>query len=612
MLVARGVYEGPFALVSGVNVFGGYRPDFRDRDLELYPVLIESSRPGEPVVTCAGVTAVTRFEGFTLAGSDATTPGAGSTTLYSDVCGPDVVFSALTILAGRGAPGERGDDSSDNLADWGLSSLGQLDGVNGADGRPASTSACPRVRGGVGGAHLCRAADVSGGGGGDGTCPDSGCVNGRACGNAGCTDFTVGGVCDLDAALRVAVANPAAGPGRGPAAGAAGELTYDAPTNRGICNFCDDNPTLPRNGGIGGDAGEGGDGMGGLGCSGAPMLDARVGILRGGAGTDGTPGTDGGGGGGGTAGAGYDVIGGTTGACDDRSGGAGGGGGSGGCGAPAADGGTGGGTSAGVIVRLVGGSRGPSFEDVRVVTASGGRGGDGGVGASGGSAGRGGLGGPAAFWCARTGGRGGDGGRGGAGGGGGGGCGGSSYGVAVVGGASTDAYVAEILAAVDVDTVGVGGPGGSGGFSPAGAGTDGTRRHPHGRHRPPLSPGTVDPRLPATTLPLPPRSLETSHARPVSAPLRRVQSGQLRQREEQADDAREVQDEEVLQGVPQAHHAQGSEDLEGLRSRGRRRRVATCTTSPSPSGARECVRSRRGCRASRGGCRARRGGGRGR
>ena len=38
VLVSRGIYEGPLDVVGGVSIFGGYSPDFRDRDLALYPV----------------------------------------------------------------------------------------------------------------------------------------------------------------------------------------------------------------------------------------------------------------------------------------------------------------------------------------------------------------------------------------------------------------------------------------------------------------------------------------------------------------------------------------------------------------------------------------------
>ncbi|UJR79053.1 hypothetical protein [Sandaracinus amylolyticus] len=475
VLVSRGIYDGPFDVVGGVSVFGGYSPDFRDRDLELYPVLIERSaaEAGTPPLTCRNVTAATRIEGFVIQGSDATREGTGSTAVLVDGCGAAVRFASLTVLAGRGADGVRGDDSSTNLRDWGLATLTQLDGTRGSEGAPGNTDgiACRRVEGGAGGRQSCRSVDVSGGRGGAAECPGNICTNGAACANAGCTDFTSGGVCDIDRVLALATPNPAAQAGRGPMPGAAGELSFNAPTNRGVCNFCDDNPTLLRDGGNGDDGETGANGGGGLGCSAPPIVDAQ-GRLAGRRGTDGTSGTDGSGGGGATAGGGYEVIGGTSGSCADRSGGSGGGGGSGGCGAPQADGGGGAGHSVGVLVIARGGP-GPTFEStVRIVTASGGRGGDGGVGAAGGAGGTGAGGGVGRFWCARTGGRGGDGGRGGAGGGGGGGCGGGSHGVYISG--ADAAYRDAVAASVMIERAGVAGRGGRGGFSPGMSGTDGT------------------------------------------------------------------------------------------------------------------------------------------
>jgi hypothetical protein len=474
VLVSRGIYDGPFEIVGGVSVYGGYAPDFRDRDPELYPVLIEDrgAEPGTPPLVCRNVDVPTRIEGFIVQGSDATQAGGGSTAVLIERCSEAVHFGAMLVLAGRGADGARGDDSSVNLRDWGLSSLRELDGVPGGDGSPGTGGGpCLPVSGGAGGRHQCRGVDVSGGAGGAAACPGDICRNGSPCANAGCTDYTRDGICDYDTVLRLAVANPPAQPGRGPAPGAAGELTYNAPTNRGVCNFCDDNPTLRREGGDGGDGADGHDGEGGVGCASAPTIDAS-GRVRAGDGGPGAPGTDGSGGGGGTAGGGYEVIGGTMGECTDRSGGSGGGGGSGGCGAPHADGGTGGGYSIGILIRLDARGRGPTFDDgVRIVTGSGGHGGDGGVGAAGGAGGSGGVGGVGRFWCARNGGRGGDGGRGGAGGGGGGGCGGGSHGVYVIG--RNAEYADEIRRRVTIDSAGVAGRGGRGGFSPGHPGTDG-------------------------------------------------------------------------------------------------------------------------------------------
>jgi hypothetical protein len=475
VLVARGIYDGPVNLLPGVSVFGGYAPDFADRDLTLFPVVVErrSAPPGTPVLTCRGVVAPTRVEGLTVQATDAVAPGEGSTAVYLDGCGPEVVLADVLVLAGRGAPGARGASSSENPAAMGAG-LGDLAGVDGSGGRAASdTGVCRTLAGGGGGLHACFGVDVRGGFGGSAACPNIGCVNGQPCGNAGCTDFTVGGVCDFDAVYSVAVPNPSAGDGRGTLPGAAGEATYNAPTNRAVCNFCDDNPTLPRDGVDGEDGPSGFSGVGGAGCGAPVLLDGASGRVRSGGGTGGGGGTHGSGGGGGSAGAGYAVIGGTFGACSDRSGGSGAGGGSGGCGAPGANGGQGGGASVAIVVRLgAGASEGPRFEDVRVVTASGGDGGDGGVGAGGGAGGVGGRGGTASFWCARNGGRGGDGGRGGAGGGGGGGCGGASHGVLVMG-APSDGYVDALEQDVMVEAAGIAGRHGRGGFSPVFSGTDG-------------------------------------------------------------------------------------------------------------------------------------------
>ncbi|MGF1469070.1 MAG: hypothetical protein ACFCGT_23335 [Sandaracinaceae bacterium] len=478
VLVAEGSYEGPVNLLPGVSLFGGYRADFRDRDLELFRVVVErSADPGAPPLLCENIREATRVEGITLVASDAARAGDGSTAARFDGCGSEVELTRITVFSGRGADGVGGDDSSDNLADWGLSRLADLDGVDGAPGRDGTLAGqlCTLVAGGRAGTKACRTRNVSGGSGGAGSCVETGCVNGSPCGNGGCTDFTTAGVCDFDAVLDAATPNPAPGDGRGLDPGDAGPLTYNSPTNRGTCNFCDDNPTLPRDNANGEDGGSGNDGVGGQGCTVPPTLDLATGRLAGGDGSSGQPGTDGSGGGGASAGAGYDRIGGTVGSSQAARGGSGGGGGSGGCGAPAADVGTGGGASVGLVVRVPEGEdAGPTFAEVRVVTACGGRGGDGGVGADGGRAGIGGIGGLGRVFCARAGGRGGDGGRGGAGGGGGGGCGGGSHGVVVVRrGANVNAYVAERAASLTSDEAGGPGRAGRGGFSPGVGGTDG-------------------------------------------------------------------------------------------------------------------------------------------
>jgi hypothetical protein len=474
VLVAQGSYA-PFSVVGGVSVFGGYRSDFRDRNSALYPVQVEhaSAADGTPVLRCTDVSDDAVIDGITFVGEDAQTAGRGSTTLYFDGCGPQVRLANVTVLSGRASDGRPGEDASARLP-GGIPSLADLAGADGRGGREggAQGGACSRLNGGAGGSKSCSGRDVSGGAGGAAECPDLQCSAFSPCGNAGCTDFTTNGVCDYQTVLLLAVPNPAPGGGRGSAPGRAGSPSYNAPTSRGVCNFCDDNPTLPRLGDDGGDGAGGTVGSGGGGCSASALaLDAsgRGAATAGGAGASGS---DGSGGGGGSAGNGYSVVGNTESGCSDVPGGSGGGGGSGGCGAPSGGGGGGGGASLGIVIVLPAGGVGPTLSEVRVVTASGGRGGDGGIGAAGGAGGEGAQGGGSAFWCARSGGRGGNGGNGGAGGGGGGGCGGASHALYFVG-APTNGYRDQVSAALEVEQAGVAGQGGRGGFSPGNRGTNG-------------------------------------------------------------------------------------------------------------------------------------------
>jgi hypothetical protein len=474
VLVAQGGY-GAFEIAAGVSVFGGYRSDFRTRDPALYPVVIEHPEPqqGAPVLTCRDVQISTVIDGLTLVGEDATAPGIGSTSALFDNCGPALKLSNVVLLAGRGADGRSGADAASRLPD-GVGSLTQLNGRGGVRGVDTSSGsgACVTLAGGSAGRLSCGGQEVSGGGGGAAACAETGCSNGRPCANAGCTDFTSGGVCDFDTVLALAVANPPAGAGSGREPGAAGESSFNAPTNRRSCNFCDDNPTLQRLGQDGADGAQGASGAGGFGCGDVGITLDPQGRASGLPGFDGNSGEHGSGGGGGSAGNGYDVIGGTEPGCSDVAGGSGGGGGSGGCGSPAGGSGQGGGASLGLVVRPPADGFGPTFENVRIVTASGGRGGDGGIGAAGGRGGQGAPGGISRFWCARSGGRGGDGGEGGAGGGGGGGCGGASHAV-LFSGVSADAYRSQLASSLTIELAGLSGQGGRGGFSPGFSGGSG-------------------------------------------------------------------------------------------------------------------------------------------
>jgi hypothetical protein len=97
--VARGVYEGPVTMVPGVSSSAATAPDFRDRDLGLYPRALErpTASPGSPCCVCTNVRSHARSRASPcIAGSDASGPGQGSTACHLDGCGPEVVLATLT------------------------------------------------------------------------------------------------------------------------------------------------------------------------------------------------------------------------------------------------------------------------------------------------------------------------------------------------------------------------------------------------------------------------------------------------------------------------------------------------------------------------------------
>ena len=490
VIVAQGVYDEQVELAAGVSMYGGYRADFQDRDTAAFEVEVRhtSGPAGTPALVADGIHAATEIGGITVTGTDAAAAGQGSTAALLVDCGPELMFFEVIVNAADGADGTDGQSSTALMAALGVTSSAMLDGAAGTAGghgidTDQTNCSGHTVAAGSGGAKTCALtdADVGGGDGGDATCPDTGCTIGEPCGNGGCTDYMVGDVCDFDAVYADAIPNPEAEDGNGSAGGGAGPVTYDAPTTRWGSNFCEDNPTLRREGGDGEAGGEGEDGAGGWGGTDpAGLFDATTGRWRGVSGTPGVDGTDGSGGGGGTAGNGYDRLSGAGSEYLDHLGGAGGGGGSGGCGALGATGGMGGGGSIGVVIILAGtDTAGPTFGDALVVVGQAGSGGDGGQGIGGGAPGSSGLGGDGDFWCARTGGRGGDGGKGGAGGGGGGGEGGSISGFHVVAPEGVDAsgYLDDLAEVNEVSPLPVAGSAGSAGFSPGdpgGAGIAGT------------------------------------------------------------------------------------------------------------------------------------------
>jgi len=457
--VATGVYEELLTLRARVAVYGGYSSDFRVRDRLLYEVAILSPPPeGE---AAGAVNAVdlqgqpegsTVFDGFSVYGWDARTPGASSYAVYVAGCDASVRLSYNRIHAGSGGPGGRGQDGDD--------------GASGARGEPGEhaldlltaygvpehdCAAEHHGSGGAGGVSSCSdgAVDTRGGSGGGRVCPR---WDARA-------DSTVAPLPQEDG---LPGANGAA------AGGSAGwDVFHQAYQCVGYVSYGDV------------EGGEGADGIGGpAGSSGDGCAAAAGGIVEGlwrpAAAADGLAGDHGGGGGGGGSGAGAYVH--TScfskGYGYDNLGGTGGGAGAGGCAGTPGTAGTGGGGAFGIFVVLA--AEAPSAPHIvhnHLYGGVGGPGGDGGNGGTGGSGGAGALGGAGGglvdpvepSYPAFKGGKGGNGGDGGHGGGGGGGCGGPAYGIHASDPAAPD--LVDWAAGNTFVSPGAGGPGGLGGFS---------------------------------------------------------------------------------------------------------------------------------------------------
>ncbi len=275
VVVAQGSYDQTVVLRAGVSVFGGYRSDFGDHDPEVFEVKVErpTERQGLPVLEGDGIRSPTEISGLTLVGSNGESPGTGSTAAFLSDSDENLYFHDIRIIAGQGVDGGDGSSSSEvleALTGGGLSTLDGFSGGEGAEGFDANTNLCEgqSAPGGDGGLKTCPAtgADISGGLGGSSSCPDTGCLEGEPCPNAGCTDFMLGDACDYETMQAAAVSNPSAEAGHGAGGGAAGPVTYDAPTTRAGSNYCADDPSLQRVGGNGEPGRDGADGAGGDGC----------------------------------------------------------------------------------------------------------------------------------------------------------------------------------------------------------------------------------------------------------------------------------------------------------------------------------------------------------
>jgi hypothetical protein len=458
--VATGVYTESVSLASGVGVYGGYAPDFHERDLIAYETAVMGSemsaaQPG--AINGIGVGTHTVLDGFTVFGASNLTIGGVSYAVYLKDVGA-LVVSNNHIHAGTGGAGLPGP-----AGDSGQTGGGGAAGIGAQNTEYAGCDASLHALGGLGGSGSCASADTSGGHGGTRVCPDAP------------TQVQTTGQSPSDQEWGANAANVAWIFGMG------GEPGWDQLVGYSSCGVCSANNDhgsdgLPGNGGVPGeDGGSGGSCSDGDGSVDAQGLWVATQAPAGGAGTSGI------GGGGGGAGGGIDVLDGC-GNVTRAVGGSGGGGGAGGCQGSGGQPGLSGGGSFGIFAvwtNLGGGSL-PLIADNTIVRGVGGTGGPGGAGGLGGAGGAGAAGGPSnqgtgtfpVVYCGSDGGYGGNGGPGGHGAGGGGGCGGPSLGLFAHHDSGID--VSAVFAGNTV--LGGGGPGqgGAGGPSYGNPGSNGS------------------------------------------------------------------------------------------------------------------------------------------
>ncbi len=413
ILVATGLYTESVLLKAGVRIYGGYSPDFKNRDIVLNRSTILAPEPDFSTIpelpgtmNAKDITTKTVVAGLTIEGYDVSNSpkslGQPSYAIYVVNSNDQLLFINNQVIGGQGGPGASG-------------ASGQPGNPGGSGGTGVAARECltPDCR-------TNNESDPGGLGGNNPACAAAaGCLGMPATGAdtqtfpapaAGCT-YPIGG----------------------------GWNEY----NGSDAKFCKYDCTIHNsalNGLNGASASTSGSpGVGGLGCSnGAGSIISGKWVAA--AAADGTNGTDGKGAMGGSAGgtvrnskaATCTVP--TLGANYGDLGGSGGGGGAGGCGGARGLRGGSAGASIAVFIASANGTY-PRFTGMMIMLGSGGSGGNGGAGGAGGPGGNGGPGGAhtSVAWCAGYGGGGGDGSAGGDAGGGGGGCGGPSYGFAGVG-----------------------------------------------------------------------------------------------------------------------------------------------------------------------------------
>jgi hypothetical protein len=450
ILVAEGDYVEQVVLAKGVNLYGGYSSDFKERDVVSLPAVIEapqpdftSAAPRLGSVNAVGITQPTVFAGFTVRGYDVTyrppagLPGKSSYGIYVRDSTAALVIANVHVYGGRGGDGTAGNPGGP--------------GANGETGAPGLNSKeCQ--------SESCAGESQAGGlAGANPICP-------AAMGNAGAPSSG-----DADPQQYQ---SGAGGNGFG---GSNGTYAHQDPSQDNLCKY---DCVIPNGGLNGGPASDGPDGFaqgGGSGCA-SPAGGISGVEWTGGGGSGGAGGTSGTGGGGG--GAGGCVInvnppGCTIGNLVGDLGSTGGGGGAGGCGGSGGTAGGGGGGSFGVFVVFSGSATTPPVVQGNLIDfGAGGFGGNGGPGGYGGLGGAGGAAGTShdPAWCAGNSGRGGRGGNGGPGSGGGGGCGGVAFGIA--GNGLSGANYGTVNAFNAIPSSAAGGAG-AGGPSPSGSSFNG-------------------------------------------------------------------------------------------------------------------------------------------
>ncbi len=463
ILVSVGVYPEQVVLANGALLHGGYSPDFTDRDIVLFPTVVQGPTPDfdapgwlPGAIYAQNITQRTVIAGLTIVGYDvpATAAGIGedSVTVYVDGASKELHLVNNYIIPGKGGPG----------ADGAPGAAGEDGGAGGAGLHSAEC-----VNGGTCNGNGCNEKSCSGHSqvGGAGGSPAPGC-QAAACAQSGCAGMEAEGA-------ESPQTTDAPAPGCGYPLGGYGATYAGGPYNhcKYDCFVSFSMVGLGGTDGSGGSGGNGGDGSpGGFGSIANGQwtsVDA----------TGGSSGSGGTGGGGGSAGA-Y-ITNTKSSNCSigfprgdlGGSGGGGGAGGNGGSGGIA--GGNGGATFAVLLLKTLSGTHATVTSNV-IGRSTGGKGGRGGNGGSSGKGGPGGFGGDAGWpaWCAGVGGPGGRGGDGGPGGGGGGGSGGVSVAIAAVQGAVADFSGNEFTVAGNIATGGSGGDGGQA-LSPANPGQSG-------------------------------------------------------------------------------------------------------------------------------------------